>query len=161
MSEALSTAEKFVEEVLIDLMTKKSMSKYKGIQTSSTKIVQASPSIAHGVGPSHERKTKHKGDLVNAKMISSILPAYLPPLSGTINRDSLPRDFEYELVTMYLLKGIHAVCADQDKITTLKFIDFNLDDRKVYNMLTPHKYLTKTKGRNSNIVPQSWTMNLT
>ena len=27
-------------------------------------------------------------------------------------------------------------------------------------MLAPHKYLTKTKGNNSKIVPQSWTQNL-
>jgi hypothetical protein len=28
-------------------------------------------------------------------------------------------------------------------------------------MLTPYKYLTITKGKNSKIIPQSWTMNLT
>jgi hypothetical protein len=72
----------------------------------------------------------------------------------------VPRDFEYELVTAYLWKGIHAVHEDQDKITALKFRDINLGDRKVYNMLTPHKYLTRTKGKNSNITPQSWTQNL-
>jgi hypothetical protein len=64
------------------------------------------------------------------------------------------------LVTAYLPKGIRAVRADQDKIAALKFSDFNLDDRKVYNMLAPHKYLTRTKGKNSKIVPQSWTHNL-
>jgi hypothetical protein len=42
----------------------------------------------------------------------------------------------------------------------LKFNDFNLQDRKIYGMLTPYKYLTKTKGKNSKIIPQSWTMNL-
>jgi hypothetical protein len=52
------------------------------------------------------------------------------------------------------------VHADQDKIAALKFSDFNLGDRKVYNMLSPHKYLTRTKGKNSKIIPQSWTMNL-
>jgi hypothetical protein len=60
----------------------------------------------------------------------------------------------------YLPKGIRAVRADQDKISALKFSNFNLRDRKVYNMLTPHKYLTRTKGNNSKIIPQSWTMNL-
>jgi hypothetical protein len=89
-----------------------------------------------------------------------ILPAYLPPLSDTINRDSVPREFEYALVTAYLSKGIRAVCTDQENIATLKFSDFNLDDRKVYKMLAPHKYLARTKGKNSKIVPQSWTMNL-
>jgi hypothetical protein len=85
---------------------------------------------------------------VNAKLIPTILPTYLPPLSGAINRDSVPRDFDYTLVTAYLLKGICAVRADQDKIAALKFSDFNLGDRKAYNMLTPHKYLTRTKGKN-------------
>jgi hypothetical protein len=72
----------------------------------------------------------------------------------------VPREFEYSLVTVYLPKGIRAVRADQEKIAALKFSDFNLGDRKVYNMLTPHKYLTRTKGKNLKIVPQSWTMNL-
>jgi hypothetical protein len=72
----------------------------------------------------------------------------------------VPRDFEYELVIAYLLKGIRAVRADQEKIATLKFSDFNLGDRKFYNMLSPHKYLTMTKRKNSKIIPQSWTHNL-
>jgi hypothetical protein len=85
MSEALSAAEKVVEEILIDLMTEKSMSMYEAIHASSTGTVQASLSTAHGVGPSRERQTKHKDDLVNAKLILNILPTYLPPLSGAIN----------------------------------------------------------------------------
>jgi hypothetical protein len=72
----------------------------------------------------------------------------------------VPRDFEYALIIVYLPKGICAVRANQEKIATLKFSDFNLNDRKVYNMLTPHKYLTRTKGKNSKIIPRSWTMNL-
>jgi hypothetical protein len=55
---------------------------------------------------------------------------------------------------------MHSAHVDQDKIAALKFSDFNLDDRKVYNMLALHKYLTRTKGKNSKIIPQSWTMNL-
>jgi hypothetical protein len=90
---------------------------------------------------------------VNAKLILSILPAYLPPLSGAINQDSVPRDFEYMLVTTYLLKEVHIVCVDQDKLTALKFSDFNLGDRKMYNMLSPNKYLTRTKRNKSKIVP--------
>jgi hypothetical protein len=43
----------------------------------------------------------------------------------------------------------------------LKFSDFNLGDRKNYNMLAPYKYLTRMKGKNSKIIPQPWTMNLT
>ena len=42
----------------------------------------------------------------------------------------------------------------------LKFIDFNLCDYKNYNMLSPYKFLTRTKGKNSKIIPQTWTMNL-
>jgi hypothetical protein len=97
---------------------------------------------------------------MNDKWISTILPTYIPPLSGVVNHDSIPRDFEYTLVTVYLLKGIHAVRANQDKIAVLKFSDFNLGDLKFYNMLASHKYLTKTKGKNSKIVPQQWTHNL-
>jgi hypothetical protein len=72
----------------------------------------------------------------------------------------VPRDFEYALVTAYLPKEVCVVRADQDKLAVLKFSDFNLDDRKVYNMLTPHKYLTRTKGKNSKVIAQSWTQNL-
>jgi hypothetical protein len=152
MSDELSAAEKIVEEVLIDLMTERVMSMSIGVQASSMRGLPASPSTAHGARPSRpsdEKRTKHRDDLANAKLIPSILPTYIPPLSGTVNRDSVPRDFEYTLVTTYLPKGIRAVRADQDKIAALKFSDFNLGDRKVYNMLTPHKYLTRTKGKNS------------
>jgi hypothetical protein len=46
MSDELSAIEKSVEEVLIDLMDEKVMS--TGIQASSMRGVQASPSTAHG-----------------------------------------------------------------------------------------------------------------
>ena len=123
----------------------------------------ASPSTAHGAGSSRssdEKRTKHRDDLANDKLIPTILPTYIPPLSGVVNHDSVPRDFEYALVTAYLLKGIHVVRVYQDKIVALKFSDFNLGDWKVYNMLAPHKYLTRTKGKNSKIINQSWTYNL-
>jgi hypothetical protein len=42
----------------------------------------------------------------------------------------------------------------------LNFSDFNLEDRKNYSFLAPYKYLTKTKGKKSKIIPQSWMMNL-
>jgi hypothetical protein len=93
-------------------------------------------------------------------MIPIILPKYIQELSGTVNRDTIPRDFDYAVVTAYLPKGVRAVHADQDKLIVLKFGDFNLGDRKVYNMLAPHKYLTITEGRNPKIVPQQWTHNL-
>jgi hypothetical protein len=163
MLDELSTVEKVVEEVLIDLMTERVMSMSTGVQASSTRGLPTSSSNARGAGPSRssdEKRTKHMDDLANAKLILNIVPAYIPPLSGTVNRDNVPRDFKYTLVTTYLPKGICTVQADQDKIAVLKFSDFNLGDRKVYNMLTPHKYLTRTKGKNSKIIPQSWTMNL-
>jgi hypothetical protein len=79
---------------------------------------------------------------VNAKLILSILLAYLPPLSDTINHDSVPCEFEYSLITAYLLKEVCTVFVEQDKLTMLKFSEFNLDDRKFYSILTHHKYLT-------------------
>jgi hypothetical protein len=39
-------------------------------------------------------------------LILSILPDYISPLVGPVNHDSVPWDFDYTLVTAYLLKGI-------------------------------------------------------
>ena len=103
MSDELSVAEKFIEEVLIDLMAEKVMS--IGIQASSK---------ASGSRPSQpvvEKKTKHRDDLENANLIPTILPDYIPPLVGVVSHDSVPRDFDYTMVTAYLLKGIRAVRA--------------------------------------------------
>jgi hypothetical protein len=161
MSNKLSAAEKVIEEVLIDLMDEKVM--FVGAQDSLMRGVQASPSTAHASGPSRtttEKRTKYRDDLANAKLILNILPDYILPLAGTVSCDSVPRDFEYTMVIAYLLKGIHAVRTQQDKIATLKFSDFNLGDCKNYNMLAPYKYLTRTKRKNSKIIPQPWTMNL-
>jgi hypothetical protein len=41
----------------------------------------------------------------------------------------------------------------------LKFSDFNLGDHKVYGMIA-YKYLARTEGKNSKIIPQQWTMDL-
>jgi hypothetical protein len=118
MSDKLNAAEKVVEEVLIDLMTKRVMSERRmsaGVQESSTGGVQDSPSTSRGAGPSRtttETRTKHRDDIANAKLIPRILLVYTPPLSGKINRDSVPRDFDYTLITTYLLKGVCAVSAD-------------------------------------------------
>ena len=98
---------------------------------------------------------------MNAKQIPRILPSYIPPLKGEINHDSVPRDYDYPMIIMYLPKGVCAVFTEQTKLPALKFCDFNLGDQKVYNMLAPHMYLTMKKGKNSKIVPQQWTMNLT
>ena len=161
MSDEISATEKAIEEILINLMAEKVMS--AGIQASSMRGVQASPSTSHRAGPSRpstEKRTKHRDDLENEKLIPTIFPDYIPPLASAVIHDSVPRYFEYTMVTTYLLKGIHAVQAQQDKIVALKFSDFNLRDRKNYSILTPYKSLTKMKGKNSKIIPQPWMMNL-
>jgi hypothetical protein len=162
MSEELSATEKAIEEVLIDLMTERVMLMSEGIQDSSTRDGKESLSTtqARASQPVNGKRTKNRDDLMNAKLILNILPTYIPHLSSAINHDSVPKEFEYALVTAYLPKGIHAVHKDQDKIAALKFSDFNLGNRKVYNILAPHKYLTRTKEKKSKIVPKSWTHNL-
>jgi hypothetical protein len=153
MSKELSALKESVKEVLIDLMTERFMSERvmsMGVQESSTRGVQASPLTAHGAEPSRpsvEKRKKHKDDLENMKLIPTIFPDYIPPLAEAGSRDSVPSDFEYTMVTTYLLKGICTVCVQEDKIVALKFSDFNLEDFKNYSMLSPYKYLTKMKGR--------------
>jgi len=118
MSEELSALEESAKEVLIDLRTDKVMSKRRmsaSVQASSTGGVQASPSTARGVGNSRittEMRTKHRDDLTNAKLIPGILPMYIPPLSGAVKIDTVPRYFDYALVIAYLPKGIHTVRMD-------------------------------------------------
>jgi hypothetical protein len=166
MSKELSTVEESMKEVLINLMNERVTSErviFVGVQSSSTRGVQASPSNARGSGPSRpttKKRTKHIDDLENAKLILTILLDYILPLVDAMSRDSVPRDFEYTMVTAYLPKGIRVVRAEQDKIIALKFNDFNLEDHKNHSMLTPFKYLTKMKGNNLKIIPQPWMMNL-
>jgi hypothetical protein len=118
MSDELNAVEKEVEEVLIDLMAERVMSKrrmFASVQASSTGGVQASPSTACGEGPSRtttETRTKHIDDIANAKMIPHIWLVYIPPLSSKINGDSVPREFEYTLITAYLPKGVNTVLVD-------------------------------------------------
>jgi hypothetical protein len=165
MSDELSAAEKFFEEVLIYLMTERVMSKRgmsTGVQASSLGELPASPSTAQArpSRPPSERRSNLRNDFATMKMIPSIFPKYIPPLSRIVNRDTVPRDFDYVAVTVYLPKGVCTVHTDQEKLTGLKFSDFNLGCRKVYSMLSLHKYLTITKGKNPKIVPQQWTHNL-
>ena len=117
MYDELTTIEESIKEVFLDLMTERFMLE-RGMSTrfqaSSTRGVAVTPSTAR-VGPSRqvdEKRTKHKDDLANAKLIPSIFPACLPPLRGEINSDSVPREFEYAMVIAYLPKGVHAVRAD-------------------------------------------------
>jgi hypothetical protein len=136
MSGKLNVVEKVVEEVLTDLMSERFMSErrmFAGLKASLLGGFQASTSTSHSAGPSRtmtETRTKHRDDIANAKLILHILSVYIPPLSDKINRDSVPRDFEYNLITVYLPKGVRAVHADQDKLAALKFSDFNLGYRK-------------------------------
>jgi hypothetical protein len=154
MSGDLSTIEKSIEEILIDLMAEKVM--FAEVHASSTRGVQASPSTKRRSGPSlttTEKRSKHHDDLANTKLIPSVLPNYILPLAGAISHDSVPRDFDYTLITAYLWKGICAVGPQLERILTLNISDINLGDRKNYGMLAPHKYLTKTTGKKSKIIP--------
>jgi len=98
--------------------------------------------------------------MVNVKLIPSILPNYIPPLVGVVSHDSVPRNFDYTVITPYLLKGIQVVRPQLERVPTLNISDYNLRYRKRYGMLAPHKYLTNTKGKNLKIISQPWTMDI-
>jgi hypothetical protein len=153
-----------VKEVLIELMNERVIPERViservmsvGVQDSSTRGVQASSLIARGYGPFRvvtEKRTKHIDDLENVKLILTILLDYILPFASAMSCDSVPRYFDYTMVTTCLPKGIRIVRAQQDKITTLKFREFNLGDRKNHSMLTLYKHLTRMKGNNSKIIP--------
>jgi hypothetical protein len=110
MLDKLNIVEKIVEEVIIDILVEKVMS--TSILASLMRGVQASLLISCGSGPSQvstEKRTKHRDDLANAKLIPTIFTDYILPLADAVSRDSLPRYFEYTMATTYLPKGIHAV----------------------------------------------------
>jgi hypothetical protein len=110
MSGEPNELEKFVEEVLKKLMADRPIS--KGVQASSTSELQASPLTGHHYGrvnPGTKQRSKHRDDLANVKQILLILPEYIPPLAGDVNCDNIPQYFEYIMVTVYILKGIHIV----------------------------------------------------
>jgi hypothetical protein len=107
MSSEASTLEKSVEDILVELMVEKVMS--IGIHTSSTRGLQASPSTRRRSSHTTAKRSKHDDDLANAKQILSVLPDYILPLAGAVTRDSIPRDFEYTLITAYIPKGIRVV----------------------------------------------------
>jgi hypothetical protein len=89
----------------------------------------------------------------NAKQIPLVLLDYIPPLTHVVNRDSVPRDFEYMLIIVYLSKRIRIVGIQLGLIPSLKINDFNLGDQKNYAMLAPHRYLMNTTGKKPKIVP--------
>jgi hypothetical protein len=107
-----------------------------------------------------EQRSKHRDDLANAKKISSILPDYIPPLVGMVNRDNIPHEYEYTLTTTYIPKGIHVVGSQLGKIPLLKNNDFNLNDIINYAMLEPHRYLTNKTGKKPRLVSQPWIKDL-
>jgi hypothetical protein len=122
--------------------------------------LQESPLTGHRSICITEKRSKHYDDLANEKQISLVLTEYIPSLAGAINHDSIPCDFEYTLITAYIPKGIHIVGPQLGHIPALKNNDFNLDDRKNYAMLTPHRYLMKTSGKKPCIVSQPWIKEL-
>jgi hypothetical protein len=161
MSKELSAVEESMKEILIDLVTEKVI--FVGVQASLTRGVQASPSTTRRSIPSRvvtDKRTKHRDELANDKLLPSIMPEYIPLLAGVVSHDSVPRDFDYTVITAYLPKEISAVRPQLERIPTLKIIDYNLGDHKSYGMLAPHKYLTKTKGNKMKVIPQVWTINL-
>jgi hypothetical protein len=86
-------------------------------------------------------------------MIPSVFPDYIPPLVGAVSRDSVPRGFEYALITAYLPKGIRTVGPHLGLIHDLKINEFNLGDRKNYVLLASHRYLKRTTRKKPKIVP--------
>jgi hypothetical protein len=102
-----SALEKSMEVILMELMAERVMS--IGIQASLTGGLQGSPSTGRHSSRASEKRSKHRDDLANTKQISSVLPNYIPPLVGVINRDSIPHDFEYTLIIVYIPKGIRVV----------------------------------------------------
>jgi hypothetical protein len=157
MSDEQTELEKFIEEVLKKFMVDRAM--YEGVKASSTRGLHASPSIAQCSSCDNvttEKQSKHRDDLANVKQIPSILLDYIPPLTGTVNYNNVPQNFEYILITAYIPKGICVVGSQLGQIPSLKNNDFNLGDRKNYTMLTPHRYLTKTTSKKPHIVSQSW-----
>jgi hypothetical protein len=105
----------------------------EGVQASSTRGLQASPSTARRSGrtnPATEKRSKHRDDLANAKQIPSILPDYIPPLAGAVNHDNIPWDYEYTLITAYIPKGIHVVGSQLGQIPSLKNNDLTLETER-------------------------------
>jgi hypothetical protein len=92
--------------------------------------------------------------------IPLVFPKYIPPLAGAVNHDSLPRDFEYKLITTYIPKGIRVVGTQLGHISALKKNEFNVGYMKNYVMLALHRYLMRTTGKNPHIVSQSWIKEL-
>jgi hypothetical protein len=112
------------------------------------------------MNPVTEKRRKHRSDLANAKQITSILLEYIPPLASVVKCDSIPRDFEYSMFTVYIPKGIHIIGSQLGKIPLLKHNDFNLGDQKNYATLAPHCYLMKTTRKKPHLISKPWIKEL-
>jgi hypothetical protein len=75
-----------------------------------------------------EKRTNHSDDLVNAKLIPSILLDNIHPMAGVVSHDNVLRDFDYTVITVYLPNEICTVGLQLERILTLKISDFNLGD---------------------------------
>jgi len=97
----------------------------------------------------------------NAKQIPSVFLDYIPPLAGVDKCASIPCEFEYTLITVYIPKGICIVGPQLGHIPALKNNEFNLRDRKNYMMIVPYWYLMNMTGKNLRIVSQLWIKDIT
>jgi hypothetical protein len=160
MSGEHSALDKSMEDILMDLMAERVMS--VGIQALSTRGLKSSPSTAHCSSRTATKKgSKHHNDMANVKKIVLDLPYFILPLVGIVGCDNISRDFEYTLITTYILKGICIVGPQLGQIPALKNNEFNFRDRRNYVMLAPHWYLMKTTRKNLCIVSQLWIKELT
>jgi hypothetical protein len=153
--------EKFFEEVLRKHMADILVSKV--IQVSTTRVLWDSPSTgccSTRINLGTEQRRKHHCDLANMKQIPPILPEYILPLAGVVNRDSIPHDFEYSMFTVYILKGIRIVGSHLGKISLLNHSEFNLGDQKNYAMLAPRCYLMRTTRKKPHLILQPWIKDL-
>jgi hypothetical protein len=108
-----------------------------------------------------EKQSKHRENLANAKQIPSILPDYILPLTGAVNHERIPRDYEYTLITAYISNGIRIVVSQLGQIPSLKNSYFNLGNRKNYAMIAPHRYLLgqgQTQGSTLTVHQQALTI---
>jgi hypothetical protein len=128
MSGDFRAVEKFVKEILIDLMAKKVMS--IRAQASSTRGVQASPLTERRSEPSRtvpEKRTKHRDDLANAKLIPSIMPDCIMPLASVVSHESLlpiviiRAHIELTITAQCLLRPHHLFCYLDYLFTDLRY----------------------------------------
>jgi hypothetical protein len=110
MSSERTELEKSIVEVLNKFMDDRAMS--EGVHTSSTKVLQASPSTRRCLGranPATKQRSKHRNNMANTKQASLILPDYISHLAGTVNFYNIPQKYEYTLIIAYIPKGIRIV----------------------------------------------------